>query len=85
MYSCGFWHIFGFLELAGKYEIGNGLNLAVVGSYVPARVFADEPFTHHPIFLPTAGSSNVRAKPVFKGRNSIIEDKLFTYRKIGPA
>lgn len=85
MYSCGFWHIFCFLELAGKYEIGNGLNLAVGGSCLPARVFADEPFKRHLTFLPTTGSSTVRPKPAFKGRNSSIEDKPFPYGGIGPA
>ena len=85
MYSCGFWHIFGFLELAGKYEIGNGLNLAVGGSCLPARVFADERIKRHFTFLPTVGSSTVRAKPAFRGRDSSLENKPFAYGKIGPA
>ena len=85
MYFCGFWHIFGSSELAGEYEIGDGFNLAVGGSCLPARVFADEPFKRHPTFLPTTGSSTVRAKPALKGRDSSIEDKSFPYGKVGPA
>ena len=71
--------------LTDENEIGSGFNLAVVGSCLPARVFADERIKRHSTFLPTAGSSTVREKPVFKGRDSSIEDKPFSYGKIGPA
>jgi len=85
MYFCGFGIFFGFSELVSEHEIGDGLNLAVGGGCLPARVFADEPFKRHPAFLPTAGSSIVRAKPAFKGRDSSVEDKSFSYGKVGPA
>ena len=62
-----------------------GFNLAVDGSCLSARVLEDARITRHLTFPEKSGSSTVRAKSDFKGRDSNIEDESFPYGKVGPA